>query len=167
MFISRNVRFYHWTPSSARYLPECLLNISVLFFCAFRKITTKTLKIIYGKVLTWNNKFYVLEQKHRDIIYSEQGRIQDLKLGGGTLKKIVPSGGRREIFWGISCEKSRFYDKKIIFFSNFRGARAPYWIRPWWVSEWLLSKACSAIFQLYHGANKFIFSEMMMRSALY
>ena len=25
---------------------------------------------------------------------------------GGALKKIAPSGGRRENFWGISCEKS-------------------------------------------------------------
>jgi hypothetical protein len=40
--------------------------------------------------------------------------------GGGTLKKIVPSGGRRENFWSISCEKSRFYAKKS-YFSNFRG----------------------------------------------
>ena len=49
-----------------------------------------------------------------------QGRIQDFKLwgggGGGALNKIAPSGGRRELFWGISCEKSRFYAKKIIFF---------------------------------------------------
>jgi hypothetical protein len=52
-----------------------------------------------------------------------QGRIQDFKLGGGALKKIAPSGGRREKCWGISCEKSRFYDKKIIFFPNLRGAR--------------------------------------------
>ena len=29
--------------------------------------------------------------------------------GGGALKKIAPSGGRRGNFWGISCEKSRFY----------------------------------------------------------
>ena len=36
--------------------------------------------------------------------------------GGGALKKIAPSGGRRENFWGISCEKSRFYDKKSYFF---------------------------------------------------
>jgi hypothetical protein len=36
--------------------------------------------------------------------------------GGDTLKKIVPSGVRRESFWGISCEKSQFYAKKIIFF---------------------------------------------------
>jgi hypothetical protein len=43
-----------------------------------------------------------------------QGRIQDFKLGG-ALKKIAPSGGRRENCWGNSCEKSRFYAKKIIF----------------------------------------------------
>ena len=30
----------------------------------------------------------------------------------GALKKIGPSGGRRENIWGISCEKSRFYAKK-------------------------------------------------------
>ena len=41
-----------------------------------------------------------------------QGRIQDFKLGGGTLKKIAPSGERHENFWGISCENSRFYAKK-------------------------------------------------------
>jgi hypothetical protein len=31
--------------------------------------------------------------------------------------------------------------------------------------EWLLFSANSAIFQLYHGENKLIFNEMMMRSA--
>ena len=36
--------------------------------------------------------------------------------GGAYLKKIVPSGGRRENCWGISCEKSRFYAKKSYFF---------------------------------------------------
>ena len=36
------------------------------------------------------------------------------------------------------------------------------------VSEWgLLLNANSAIFQLFHGENKLIFNEMMMRSALY
>jgi hypothetical protein len=47
--------------------------------------------------------------------------------GGGALKKIAPSGGRREHVWGISCEKSRIYAKKNHIFSNFRGggARAP------------------------------------------
>ena len=48
------------------------------------------------------------------IIILNQGRIQDFKLGGGgdALKKIAPSGGRRENCWGISYEKSRFYAKK-------------------------------------------------------
>jgi hypothetical protein len=33
-------------------------------------------------------------------------------------------GGRREKFWGISCEKSRFYAKKTYFFPILGGARA-------------------------------------------
>jgi hypothetical protein len=35
------------------------------------------------------------------------------------------------------------------------------------VSEWLLFSANSAIFQLYHGENKLIFNEMMMRFFYY
>jgi hypothetical protein len=35
---------------------------------------------------------------------------------------MAPREGRRENFWGISCEKSRFYAKKS-YFSNFRGGR--------------------------------------------
>jgi hypothetical protein len=42
---------------------------------------------------------------------------------GGTLKKIAQSGGRRENNWGILCEKSRFYAKKIFFFQLRREAR--------------------------------------------
>jgi hypothetical protein len=46
-----------------------------------------------------------------------QGWIQDFKIegGGDALKKNALSGGRSDNFWGISCEKSRFYAKKIIF----------------------------------------------------
>ena len=49
------------------------------------------------------------------------GSVQDFKLGGGgggrgALKKIAPSGGWRENFWGISCEKSRFNANKSYFF---------------------------------------------------
>ena len=81
---------------------------------------------------------------------------------GGALKNNAPSEGRRENFWGVSCEKSRFYTKKsyffqlrreagkflgyfvwkitilrqkIIFFPILGGARtgcAP-WIRPWFL----------------------------------
>jgi hypothetical protein len=39
------------------------------------------------------------DMRHLKCIY--QGRIQHFKLGE-ALKKIAPSGGRREYFWGIS-----------------------------------------------------------------
>ena len=81
----------------------------------------------------------------------QQGWIQDFKLGGGALKKIAPSGGRPkffgvfrvknhdftptnlifsncggrcENFWGILCEKSRFYAKKSYLF-QFQGGHVP------------------------------------------
>ena len=76
------------------------------------------------------------------IVRPYQGLIQDFKLGGAHLKKLrraeggakifgvfrvknhdfTPEnhifsncGGRHEHFWGISCEKSRFYAKKSYF----------------------------------------------------
>ena len=53
-----------------------------------------------------------------DLILKVYGFFYNLFLELFTLKrgkKIEPSGGRRENCWGISCEKSRFYAKKIIF----------------------------------------------------
>jgi hypothetical protein len=44
------------------------------------------------------------------------GADPGFQVRGGALKKIAPSGGRRENIWGISCEKSRFYAKKSYFF---------------------------------------------------
>jgi hypothetical protein len=45
------------------------------------------------------------------------GADPGFQVRGEALKKIAPSGGRCEKFWGISCEKSRFYaKKKFIFF---------------------------------------------------
>ena len=44
------------------------------------------------------------------------GADPGFQVRGGHLAKIVPSGERRENFWGISCEKSRFYAKKSYFF---------------------------------------------------
>jgi hypothetical protein len=91
------------------------------------------------------------------VLVGHEGRIQDFKLEGAHLKKLhraeggakivgvirvknhdfTPKnhifsncGGRRENFWGISCEKSRFHANKIIFFPILGGAPPP-WIRPW------------------------------------
>jgi hypothetical protein len=44
------------------------------------------------------------------------------------------------------------------------------WVIEWvseWVSEWVLFNANAALSQLYHGENKLIIIEMMMRSTLY
>ena len=66
------------------------------------------------------------KQKHKiyvlDIINFRGGsRISSWGGAGGALKKIVPSGGRHNFFWGISCEKSRFYAKKSYFFPIVEG----------------------------------------------
>ena len=52
----------------------------------------------------------------KNLTYVVKGKL-------AKLKKIAPSGGRRENFWGISCEKSRSYDKKSYFFQLRREAR--------------------------------------------
>ena len=46
---------------------------------------------------------------------NKPGADPGFQVRGGALKKIAPSGGRSENFWGISCENSRFYAKKIYF----------------------------------------------------
>ena len=54
------------------------------------------------------------------------GSDPGFQVRGAVLKKIAPSGGRRENIWGISCEKSRFYANKY-FFQLRRGARNLLW----------------------------------------
>ena len=49
-------------------------------------------------------------------IHDRVGPGFQVRGGRGALKKIAPSGGRREHFWGISCEKSRFNANKSYFF---------------------------------------------------
>jgi hypothetical protein len=44
------------------------------------------------------------------------GADPGFQVRGGAFKTIAPSGGRRENFWGISCEKSRFHANKSYFF---------------------------------------------------
>ena len=50
-----------------------------------------------------------------------QGRIQDFKLGGGSFKKIAPSGGRRENFWVFRVKNHDFTPKKKSYFFQFQG----------------------------------------------
>jgi hypothetical protein len=78
---------------------------------------------------------YIINSLYPRVSWRIQGQIQDFKLGG-ALKKIAPSGGRLENFGVFRVKNHDFTQKKIIFFSNFRGARAgcaphPPWIRPW------------------------------------
>jgi hypothetical protein len=80
--------------------------------------------------MTTNRQFHILGLEYTTFNYwtqvlkvSEQGRIQDFKLGGCAPKKIAPSGRRRENFWDISCEQSRFYAKKSYFFQLRREVR--------------------------------------------
>ena len=65
-------------------------------------------------------------------VYIYTGADPGFQVREGARKKIAPSGGRHENFWGISCEKSRFYAKKSYFFPILGGRApgAPPWIRP-------------------------------------
>jgi hypothetical protein len=65
--------------------------------------------------------------------------------------------------WRNQCE---YRIKRWIWFGWWEEAVCTY-IFTIGVSEWLLFNANSAIFQLYHGENKLIINEMMMRSTLY
>ena len=64
-----------------------------------------------------------------------------IERGGVTQEKNAPSGGRRELLLGISCEKSRFYAKKIIFFPILGGGGGGSCIHPWiWFMFFFFSK---------------------------
>ena len=54
---------------------------------------------------------------------TNSGADPGFQVRGGALKTIWPSGGRCEKFWGISCEKTRFYAKKSYSFQLRREAR--------------------------------------------
>ena len=72
------------------------------------------------------------------MIYSKlkhvQGRIQDFKLGGHTLKKSHRAEGGAKIL-GVFRVKNHDFTQKNHIFSNFRGGAhagcIPPWIRPW------------------------------------
>ena len=84
--------------------PRTLMEQELGIGVSFAYVTSKTTKKKYKscKVIAWSGADPGIQVR-----------------GEGALKKIAPSGGRRENCWGISCEKSRFYAKKS-YFSNFR-----------------------------------------------
>ena len=57
-----------------------------------------------------------MENEFIFIIYS--GADPAFQVRGSALKKIVPSGGRHENFWGISCEKFPPLDPPLILLSK-------------------------------------------------
>ena len=72
---------------------------------------------------TYNNIVHICKSYYIDCLKISGADPGFQVRGGDALKKIAPSGGRREIFWGISCEKSRFYANKLYCFQLRREAR--------------------------------------------
>ena len=56
--------------------------------------------------------------------YISSGADPGFQVRGGALKKIAPSGGKREIF-GVFRVKNHDFTPKNHIFSNFRGGGAP------------------------------------------
>ena len=73
----------------------------------------------------WTSVFIPLEVEDTfvEVVMSEAP--VDARCRGAHLKKLCRAEGGANFFFGISCEKSRFYDKKIIFFPILGGACPP------------------------------------------
>ena len=99
----RKLRRAEW---GAKIFGRTILKKVLIMSCL--KMFTQSYHRVYKKAASRSIEYLIF----RKIGGMYQGRIRDFKLGGGALKKIAPSGGRRENCWGISCEKSRFYVKK-------------------------------------------------------
>jgi hypothetical protein len=50
--------------------------------------------------------FIIVSSRRHIAKHYTPGADPGFQVRGGVLKKIAPSGGRRENVWGISCEKS-------------------------------------------------------------
>ena len=79
----------------------------VLFFWSLCRLSFFDLRILVTPLVSFSSS-------HKR---SLQGRIQDFKLGG-TLKKIRPSGGRREIC-GVFCVKNHDFTPKKSYIFQF------------------------------------------------
>ena len=72
----------------------------------------------------WSIPYTMYIRSWTSSLYNKySGADPGFQVRGGALKTIVQSGGRREHFWCISCEKSRFYAKKSYFFQLRREKR--------------------------------------------
>ena len=96
--------------------------MTLYFICMLQKQVKE--KLWKDFIMSTLNRYktYFIQRSSKVSINS--GADPGFQVRGAALKKIAPSGGRREIVWGISCEKSRFYAKKIIFFPIL-GGRSP------------------------------------------
>ena len=96
------------------------INFTLIYYrreCNKAMKTCMTMKLHHVIILITNCNYQKVWNPSILLLYDiSQGRIQDFKLGGAHIKKIAPSGGRHENYWGISCEKSRFYAKNLLFF---------------------------------------------------
>ena len=63
------------------------------------------------------------DSRHDDRVVSLQGRIQDFKLGGRTLKKLRRAEGGAKIFGVFRVKNHHFTPKKSYLFQFYGGAR--------------------------------------------
>jgi hypothetical protein len=63
---------------------------------------------------------HVMHGEYRSVISSEQGRIQDFKLGGAHLTKLRRAEGGAKIF-GVFRMKNHDFKQNILFFSILGG----------------------------------------------
>ena len=104
-----------WYRSLVKLYMDELVQYIYIYTCTRKKaqwialvcLVTQTLALRTG--MYWN-------------IVHVSGADPGFHVKRSALKIIAQSGVRRENFWGILCEKSRFYAKKNHIFSNFRGS---------------------------------------------
>ena len=97
-----------------------IIDLSYLVYCIIPYSFVYTVyRIVPSMVSNPSYLYFILSL----ILRYPSGADPGFQVRRGALKKIAPSGGRCEKFWGISCEKSRFYDKKSYFFQLRREAQ--------------------------------------------
>ena len=118
-----NPVFFQWGSCYSIFSFKCLFCRSLFVLVTFFFCPLCCMFFIDVRILI-TSLWYLQTLLCESTVHGQtQERLQDFKLGG-ALKKIAPCGGRRENFWSISCEKSRFYAKKSYFF-QFQGGRSP------------------------------------------